>query len=196
MMIGVSISGGLSSMMKLIFELEQTIDYHKYINLTMPVVFNQFILSLNSFKFLDLTALFPNDIVNQIQGIAPDNLDAVGPPFALYFHGTVNFYSNIVMALISFIIIITINFLLSYMFQLIPFSIFQKLSAKIKVRRLITIHDGFESMILPIIVAAQFQLFYVIPMYKLYWVYWLTYMTVIFTLILPWMVALYVYYNK
>jgi hypothetical protein len=36
------------------------IEFHKYINLELPVVFKQFIEALNVFKFLDVTAIFYN----------------------------------------------------------------------------------------------------------------------------------------
>ena len=34
---------GLTTMVKMLFEMEQMIDFHKYINLTMPVIYNQLV---------------------------------------------------------------------------------------------------------------------------------------------------------
>lgn len=83
-MIGSSMSGGASSFVRILFELEQMIEYHKYLNLTTPVVFSQFLLSLSSFHFLDVTALLPSAIFNEIQALSPNDLDNRGPKRVIY----------------------------------------------------------------------------------------------------------------
>lgn len=81
-------------------------------NLTIPVIFNQFVNSLSSFRFLDLTALLPNSIVNEIQSASPNYLDAVGPPKAIYYEGGINFYENMIIACLSYTLMMVINFIL------------------------------------------------------------------------------------
>ncbi len=52
-------TSGYTSLFKILFELEQLIDAHKYINLTLPIVYNELVLQLQNFKFLDFTLLLP-----------------------------------------------------------------------------------------------------------------------------------------
>ena len=58
-----SFGGGLTGLLKILFEMEQMIDFHKYVNLTLPVVFNQLVESMSSFRFMDLTVLLPEEAV-------------------------------------------------------------------------------------------------------------------------------------
>ena len=60
MIVGASMSGGMSSMLKMLFEIEQIIEFHKYLNLSLPIIFDSFLDTLINFKVLDLTTLAPS----------------------------------------------------------------------------------------------------------------------------------------
>ena len=85
MVVAGSYGAGLTTFVKMLFEMEQMIDFHKYINLTMPVIFNQLVEGLSSFKFLDLTLLFPDEAVNKLKNFPPNDLDQMGPPKLMYY---------------------------------------------------------------------------------------------------------------
>lgn len=70
MLVGAAAGGGLSSMLKMLFEIEQMIEFHKYLNIEMPLIFKEFIESLSIFKFLDIMMVFPFDIDTILQGLS------------------------------------------------------------------------------------------------------------------------------
>lgn len=72
MIVAGSYGSGFTSLVKILFELEQLIDAHKYLNLNLPVIFNQLVESLSNFKFMDLTNLLPQDVVSSIRNLAPN----------------------------------------------------------------------------------------------------------------------------
>ena len=63
-------AAGQSSLVRIIFEMEQMIEFHKYLNLEIPVYFKEFLEELSVFKFLDLTVIIPYDIIKPIQDIS------------------------------------------------------------------------------------------------------------------------------
>lgn len=62
LVVGATSGGGLSNVLKMLFELEQLIEFHKYMRLELPLIFKEFIESLSIFKFLDVMALFPFNV--------------------------------------------------------------------------------------------------------------------------------------
>ena len=58
-LIGAASATGQTSMIKMLFELEQIITFHKYLNMEIPVVFKEFLEALSSFQFMDLTFFLP-----------------------------------------------------------------------------------------------------------------------------------------
>jgi hypothetical protein len=73
--IGMAFSGGYSSLVTILFEVEQLIDAHRYVNLNLPVVFNQFLLNMVYFRFLSILNLLPLSYSQTIKNSVPNNLD-------------------------------------------------------------------------------------------------------------------------
>ena len=85
MLVGAAAGGGLSSMLKMLFEIEQMINFHKYLNMEMPLIFKEFIESLSIFKFLDITTVFPFDIDAILQDFSTSEFNTKGPVKAVYY---------------------------------------------------------------------------------------------------------------
>lgn len=146
MIVAGSYGSGLTSIVKILFELEQLIDAHKYLNLTMPIIYNQLIDGLSSFKFMDVTNLLPEDIVNGIQEWPPNDLDQLGPPKMIYYNQGVNFIKNIITGIISCVALLLFNLLIYSILKLIPTKVTRLLAKKIERRKLITVHDTLEQL--------------------------------------------------
>lgn len=140
-MIGAASATGQTSLIRVLFELEQIIGYHKFLNLEMPVVFKEFIEALSSFQFLDLTNFIPQSIMHNIKSISGSEMDAKGPIKAVYYQGTINFYKNIISVLLSLFIMIAINLLVFLIARSLPFQAAQRFSRKMKIRFNITVSD-------------------------------------------------------
>jgi hypothetical protein len=134
-------SGGFSSMVTILFEIEQLIDAHRYVKLDLPVVFNQLLINMIYFRFLSILNLLPYSDSQLIQNSVPNDLDCIGPPKLLYYENGLNFYKNTITAFISVGALLSINFTLYLLLRLIPFKITKKLAKKISIRKFITIHD-------------------------------------------------------
>lgn len=107
----------------------------------MPIIYNQLIEGLSNFKFMDLTNLMPDNVVNRIQGFPPNDLDQLGPPKMIYYDQGVNFIKNIITGIISCVALLTFNYFIYWMLRIIPLKVTRKLSKKIERRKIITIHD-------------------------------------------------------
>lgn len=141
MIISGTYSGGYSGLVKLLFELEQLIDAHKYLNLTIPVVFNQLLDSLLYFRFMDITSLLPQEFSTAITGLAPNDLDNLGPAKLMYYENGLNFYKNIIAAIFSCTAMLLLNFFIYTTCRLLPFRPTRRLARKIAIRRIVTVHD-------------------------------------------------------
>ena len=104
------------------------IEFHKYLNIEMPLIFKEFIESLSIFKFLDITTMFPFDIDEVMQNMSTSEFNTKGPIKAVYYEYGVNFYKNIIPVVISFALVLLINFILFFVFRLIPCKLFWKFS--------------------------------------------------------------------
>jgi hypothetical protein len=69
--IGMAFSGGYSSLVTILFELEQLIDAHRYLKLTLPVIFNELLKNMLYFRFLSILNLLPYSYSQTIQNFAP-----------------------------------------------------------------------------------------------------------------------------
>lgn len=107
----------------------------------MPLIFKEFIESLSIFKFLDVTALFPFNVNAYLETLSTSYFDTKGPIKNIYYDQGANFYKNIIPVLLSFGIVIGLNFSLFFIFRVIPFKFSWNLSEKLRVRRIITFSD-------------------------------------------------------
>jgi hypothetical protein len=128
MLVGAAAGGGLSSMLKMLFEIEQMIEFHKYLNMEMPLIFKEFIESLSIFKFLDITTVFPFDIDELLQSLSTTEFNTKGPMKSIYYEYGANFYKNIIPVVVSFGTVLLINFVLLFVLRLIPCKLFWKFS--------------------------------------------------------------------
>ena len=120
LLIGMASASGQTSLIKMLFELEQLIEFHIYLNLEIPVVFKEFIEALSSFKFLDLTTFIPGNAFDSISGLSSDELDAKGPVKAIFYDNGANYYKNMAPVVISFCAILLINLLIMKLFRCMP----------------------------------------------------------------------------
>ncbi len=112
----------------MLFEIEQMIEYHKYLNIELPLVFKEFIESLSIFSFLDVTTVLPFDIDEALQQLSTEEFDTKGPIKSVYYVYGSNFYKNIIPVVVSFGIVIVVNFLLFLILRIIPCNITWKFS--------------------------------------------------------------------
>jgi hypothetical protein len=148
------------------------------------------------FKFLDFSNIAPLSIQLAIKNISVNNVDIYGGPKMLYYDNGANFYKNIIWTLISLMSVLFINLALYFIFSIIPCKLINKLATKIKVRKLITLHDNIEQLSLPIIFfsIAQFSNIIIIP--ELIWVYGLTFLVAFIPLFTPFFMVIYIYSNR
>jgi hypothetical protein len=111
------------------------------VNLELPVVFNQLLMNMVYFRFLSILNLLPKSYSSQIQNSVPNDLDCMGPSRLLYYENGLNYYKNIITALISVFALLAINLFIYLVLKLMPFKLTKRLAKKIAIRRLITIHD-------------------------------------------------------
>lgn len=72
LLVGATATAGQTSLIKMLFEVEQIIEFHKYLNLDIPVVFKEFIEALSSFKFMDFTTVLPFDLSKELRTLSSD----------------------------------------------------------------------------------------------------------------------------
>ncbi len=144
--IGMAFAGGASSLVTILFELEQLIDAHRYLKLTLPVVFNELLYNMLYFRFLSILNLLPYSYTQTIQDIVPRDLDNLGPPKLRYYESGLNLYKNSITGFISVVGLLFINLVIYYILKLIPLKATKKLAKKISVRKFITIHDTLEQL--------------------------------------------------
>lgn len=162
MVVAGSYGAGFTSVVKMLFEMEQMIDFHKYFNLTMPVIFNQLVEGLTSFKFLDLTILLPEDAVERLKNFPAEDLDVMGPPKLMYYEEGVNYAKNIIAGILSCIFMLGVNYCFYFLLKKLPLKVTKRLAKKINKRKIITVHDTIEQLVLPIFFFANTQLFYIL----------------------------------
>jgi hypothetical protein len=85
MLVGAAAAGGFSNILKMLFEIEQMIEFHKYLHMEMPLIFKEFIESLSMFKFLDIMLVLPFDINDILQDLSTSEFDTKGPLKAIYY---------------------------------------------------------------------------------------------------------------
>lgn len=83
--IGMAFTGGYTSLVTILFELEQLIDVHRYLSLKIPIIFNQLLASMAYFRFLSILNLLPYEYSQKIQDVVPQDLDNFGPPRIRYY---------------------------------------------------------------------------------------------------------------
>jgi hypothetical protein len=191
-----SYASGYTSLLKMLFELEQLVDFHKYLNLTLPVIFNQLVEDLASFKFMDLSILFPDQAVSQIREFPPDDLDQMGPAKLIYYEQGVNFVKNIITSLISCGLMLSTNYCIYRVARHLPFRATHKLSRKINKRKIITVHDTLEQLVLPVFFFGSTQLLYILARPSLSWIYGCAALLAGGTLVAPFLVVLYIYSQR
>ncbi len=98
--------------------------------------------------------------------------------------------------ILSFIIVSVINLTIFLLFRLIPCKIFWRISEKLRVRVLITFSDMLETMILPVVVYGNMQLFIVHYRMEIMWMYVLTSGMIFFILFTPFFIIAYVHLNR
>lgn len=172
------------------------IDAHKYLNLTLPVIFNQLIESLSSFRFMDLLNLFPADLVDEIRSFPPADLDQLGPAKLMFYESGVNFVKNIVTGIISCVVMLLFNYLIYLILKAIPLGLTRLLAKKIDKRKIITIHDTLEQLELPAFFFAISQFQYILLRPNLSWIYGAAGLVSTAALVAPFLVLLYIYFNR
>ncbi len=94
--------------------------------------------------------------------------------------------------LVSFCMVLAINFTLCLLLRIIPCHLFWRLSEKLRLRKLITFSDLLQSMILPIIVYGNFQLLRVHYRMDILWIYLFTTVLFFAVLFIPFFIITYV----
>lgn len=92
--------------------------------------------------------------------------------------------------------ILVINFVLFFLFRIVPCKLFWRLSEKLRVRALITFSDLVETMIVPVMVFAHFQLSIVYYRADVLWMYVMTMAMVFVILFIPFFVIAHVHINR
>lgn len=189
-------SSGYTSLFKILFELEQLIDAHKYLNLTLPIVFNQLVQQLQNFKFLDLTYLMPHQIRNKFTSFVPTDLDQFGSPQLIYYEQGVNYFKNMITCFVSLAFMLVFNYIIYAFIKLIPWRLTRLLAQKINKRKIITIHDSFDQLVFPVFFYSITNFQYFLPHPYLYWIYAFAAISGFLSLTAPFFVVLYVYLNR
>ena len=84
------------------------------------MVFKEFVESLSSFKFMDVTSFIPVYVVESMRNASDSDLDVRGPLKAVYYENGANYYKNIVEVIFSLFIILAINVILFLLLRIIP----------------------------------------------------------------------------
>ena len=159
----------------------------------MPLVFKEFIENISMFKFLDITSLFPFDINDYFRQFSPSEGDIKGPPKAIYYEYGTSFYKNMVPILISVAIIIFANLFVFFSIRFIPIKLFWRFSEKLRIRKLITLSDLMETVVLPVTVFSQFQFTRMLYQGSYVGVYLLMFSINLFVLVLPFIIIFVVF---
>jgi hypothetical protein len=137
--VAASTSSGQASLLKMLFELEQTIEVHKYLNLKLPVIFKDFVVSINNFRFMDVTTIIPGDIAGFFKNMSTSELDCKGHYKVVLFENGANFYKNIVPMIVSFFSIGLLNTVIVLLLYLIPTNWTRKIGKRLKNRWYVTL---------------------------------------------------------
>lgn len=172
-------------MIKMLFELEQVIEVHKYVNMELPVVFKEFIEALSMFRFMDITTVLQYDVNSRLRELSGADLDSKGNYKIVYYENGANFYKNIVAVLFSTLIVMVVNLLIWGLFRILPCSLTKSLAEKIKIRWVITLSEMLETLVIPISLFFVFQIAYTVPTTIYIWVYALGYLLFLFILTFP-----------
>jgi hypothetical protein len=95
---------------------------------------------------LDLTNLFPNNIKEVLSNVSTNKLDNKGPSKMIYYDSGVNFYKNSVTGILSCLVMLLINLLIYFILTKVPTEVTKVLAQKIKIRKIVTIHDTLEQL--------------------------------------------------
>lgn len=75
-----------------------------------------------------------------------NKLDNKGPSKLTYYDSGVNFYKNSVIAILSCLVMFIINLLIYFILYKVPTEVTRKLAKKIRIRKIITVHDTLEQL--------------------------------------------------
>ena len=145
---------------------------------------------------MDVTTLLPSDYISYLTTFFPNTLDALGSSKLMYYEKGINFAKNISSYVISALAILLLNYLIYLVFSLVPLDKTHKIAHNLKRRKLITIHDVLEQLILPITLFGVSQLGYILYNLKLYWVYFLAFIFVLGFIASPLIFSVWAYLHR
>ena len=86
----------------------------------------------------------------------------MGPPKLMYYEEGVNFVKNIITGIISCIAMLCFNYLIYFILKKIPCKFTNKFAKKLNKRKIITVHDTLEQLVLPVFFYSITQMFYIL----------------------------------
>lgn len=185
LIIAASSSSSQTSLIKMLFQLQQIIDVHRYLHLEIPVVFKEFVESLMYFRFLDFTAVLSFNVISAIAQLCPNDLDNKGDPKIVFYENGSNFFKNMIQVIIPLVVVLIINLLIFLITKTIPCQITKQFSQKMKIRFIISFSDLLESIIIPTSLFAMFQLAYITWQPRYVWIYAFMYIIVMLLFLFP-----------
>ena len=89
-----------------------------------------------------------------------------------------------------------VNYAVWFILKRLPLKATKRMAKKMAKRKIITIHDTFEQLVLPMFFFAGTQLFYILMTPQLSWIYCFAGGSAAIVLVAPFLVVLYVYENR
>jgi hypothetical protein len=94
--ITLAFAANAGNYVKALFEIEQLIEYHKYINLTLPTNFLQLLSDMTNFEYVNIFGITNIDLYGVIANLTTTDFDYEGDLRAIYYGRGINFIKNMV----------------------------------------------------------------------------------------------------
>lgn len=194
--ITLAYAANAANYVKVLFEIEQLIEYHKYLNLTLPANFLQLLVDMTNFEYVNVFGVTNIDVYGVVATIFTDDFDNLGDVKAIQYARGINFLKNMTECLGSFASILLSNLLLWGLVALVPCGIFQSYRKHLAGRKLNTFNDNFECVVMPIAFFSTQQLTYVFYQPKHVGIYLCLTLLWVFVAVYPFILMSFIYHNR
>lgn len=114
----------------------------------------------------------------------------------MFYEQGVNFAKNIFSGLISVAFMLLFNYLIYLMLKKLPFKFTHTFAKKLSKRKIITIFDTFDQLILPCFYFSMAQMFHILLKAELGWIYGMAFVLGAAVVVAPFLMILYIYSQR
>lgn len=194
--ITLAFAANAGNYVKVLFEMEQLIEYHKYVNQSLPVNFLRLLLDMTNFQYVNVFGVTNIDLYGVVANITTPDFDMLGDLRMVYYARGINFFKNIVECIGSFLALMLLNLICFGIIAVIPVKLFQSYRKHLWDRKLNTLNDSLETMVMPVIFFGVQQLSAVLYQGKYVYIYLLLVLMWAFMIAYPFVVAAFIHRHR